>query len=305
MTIFACADAHGVIVYNGIGTDDEGLIPSDWLFELEEKQKTFSLGLYEVLHRIGIDLEARLKKIRAKYGSKKARHTFVVAAWHEGRSGVYGISNYESVGDTEESPLGSETVTQSESLPRPGAEVRIVTTGVRPPSADMRGIAEAIKLGPLNRVIARCVQSVRGVAFRKGIAKGTVGASVQWSAIGPLREQVQYGLDVVGGRISQEPPNLINIGAEMHIGGTMFARIGGSGMLIKDTYAGDEGARNVARYDPSRKTVTFSEPQCGICGAPRPASHRFCEICLGEKHRRQRKSQRRLHSSSQSSYRLG
>lgn len=34
MTVFGCADAHGVIVYNGIGLDDEGLTPSDWLMEL-------------------------------------------------------------------------------------------------------------------------------------------------------------------------------------------------------------------------------------------------------------------------------
>ena len=167
----------------------------------------------------------------------------------------------------------------------------------------IRGKDDVLRLA-LVSIFAKGHLLVEGVP---GVGKTTLGpvSYTHLSAIGPLREQVQYGLDVVGGRISQEPPNLINIGAEMHIGGTMFARIGGSGMLIKDTYAGDEGARNVARYDPSRKTVTFSEPQCGICGAPRPASHRFCEICLGEKHRRQRKSQRRLHSSSQSSYRLG
>lgn len=285
ITLFGCADAHGLIAYNGIGMDDDGLTPSDWLFELEEKEKVFGRGLYEVLYRVGADLEARLGKIRAKYGAKKARHTFVFAAGHEGLSCIYGLSNYERVDNTEESLEGSDTVTQSEWLPTPQAQIRIVTTGVRPPTADIRNIAEAIKLGPLNRVKARCVKSVRDVAYRRGIAKGTVGASAQWAALGPMRDQVWCGLDV-GGHIAQEAPNLIYIGAEMHLGRTQSARAGGPGMLIMDMYVGGESARNVAHYDASKKTVVFSEPQCGICGTPWPTSHRFCEVCLGEKHRK-------------------
>lgn len=168
-----------------------------------------------------------------------------------------------------------------------------MTTGVRPPKADLGAISDAVKLGPLNRVKARCVKAVRDVAYRKSMVKGTVGASAQWATVGPERTQVWYGLDVVGGSIAQETPNLINIGAEVPLGGTLTARIGGPGMLVKDTYVGDEKARNVARYDPSKRAVIFSELQCGICGAPWPSAHRFCEICLGEKHRERAKRQRR------------
>jgi len=291
MTIFGCADAHGVIVYNGIGMDDSGATPSDWLFELEAQEKVFGKGLDELLCRVAADLETRLQKIRAKYESKKARHTFVFAAWREGSSCLYGVSNYERVDNDEELIEGREIVTISEWLSTPKSQIRILTTGMRPPTADVHAIAEVIKQDPLNlsRVIARCVKSVRGVAFRRGIAKGTVGAAAQWAAIGPAREQVRCGLDVVGGRIAQETPNLINIGAQVYIGGTMSAQIGGPGMLIKDTFAGNESARGIARYDPSKKAAVFSEPQCGVCGAPLPASHRFCEVCTGDKHRKKSK----------------
>lgn len=34
ITVFKCSDAHGVVVYNGIGMDDDRLTPSDWLLEL-------------------------------------------------------------------------------------------------------------------------------------------------------------------------------------------------------------------------------------------------------------------------------
>ena len=293
MTLFGCSDAHGVIVYNGIGMDDAGVTPSDWLLELEEKEKLFGRGIHDVLQRIGTDLEDRLNKIRSRYGPKKARHTFVIAAWHDSVSSLYGVSNYERVDDSDELLEGTTKVMQSALLPTPEARIRVVTTGVRPPKADLRAISDAVKLGPLNRVKARCVKAVRDVAYRKSIVKGTVGASAQWAAVGPERTQVWYGLDVVGGSIAQETPNLINIGAEVPLGGTLTARIGGRGMLVKDTYVGDEKARNVARYDPSKRAVIFSELQCGICGAPRPSAHRFCEICLGEKHRERAKRHRR------------
>lgn len=282
MTVFGCADAHGVIVYNGIGMDDEGLTPSDWLLELAEKGKLFDCSLSEVLERVRTDSETRLRVIRAKYGPKKARHTFVFGVWNQGASVVYGISNYERVDEAHEANEASETVTQSVSLSSK-AQVRIVATGTHPPLADLRAIAEAIKTGSLNRVKALCVKAVRDVAYGKGKAKGAVGASSQWVALGAERNQVSYGLDVVGGAIAQETPNLINIGAEVLLGGSLRARIGGPGMLVKDTYAGDEKAPNVAHYDSAMKTFVFGESQCGICGAPWPASHRFCEVCLYER----------------------
>ena len=227
MTLFGCSDAHGVIVYNGIGMDDVGVTPSDWLLELEEKEKLFGRGIHDVLQRIAADLEDRLNKIRSRYGPKKARHTFVIAAWHDSVSSLYGISNYKRVDDSEELLEGTTKVMQSALLPTPEARIRVVTTGVRPPKADLRAISDAVKLGPLNRVKARCVKAVRDVAYRKRVVKGTVGASAQWAAVGPERTQVWYGLDIVGGSIAQETPNLINIGAEVPLGGTLTARIGG------------------------------------------------------------------------------
>jgi hypothetical protein len=283
LTVFGCRDARGVIVYNGIGMDDDRLTPSDWLLELASKEKLFDCGLSEVLERVRTDLENRLKVLCAKYGPKKARHTFVFAAWTHGVSVVYGISNYERVDEENQAAEGRLQVMLSESLPTPEAQVRIVASGVHPPRATVRAIASAIKTGPSNRVKALCMKAVRDAAYGKGKGRGTVGASCQWAALGPQRDQVWFGLDVVGGAIAREPPNLINIGAELTFGKSLSARIGNPGMLIKDMYAGDEKAEGVAEYDSISKTVAFSELKCGVCGTPLPASHQFCEICLYDK----------------------
>jgi hypothetical protein len=295
MTVFGCADAHGVIVYNGIGVDDDGLTPSTWLLELEAKEKLSSCGLYEVLYRVGVDLEGRLAKLRVKWGPTKARHTFLFGAWHEGAAGLYAVSNYERVDSSDVSLEGSEKVMQSESLSSIGAEIRGANTGTRLPRADLQAIAEVAKTGQTNKLVARCVKGVRSLAYKTSIAEGAVGAAAQWVAIGPARDQVWCGLDVVGGRIAQELPNQINIAAEAHLGGTMSVRMGGPGILAEGGYVGDENARAVAHYDRLKKTVVFSEKQCGICGAPWPASHRFCEVCLGEKHRERKKERSRQH----------
>jgi hypothetical protein len=287
MTVFGCADAHGVIVYNGIGMDDAGKTPSDWLMELAEK-KLFDLPLAAVLEGVSADLETRLRTLRARHGPRRARHTFIFGVWHQGATAVHGISNYERVDDDVEAAEGSENVFQSVSS-RHG----IITTGARPAPVDLKAIRESLKAGPLNRVIALCVKAVRRVALGRGKARGTVGAACQWASVGPERSHVRYGLDVVGGAIAQEPPNLVNIAAEMFLGGSQSVRIGGPGMLISHAYAGGSEAANVARYDSAKKVPVFSERQCGICGTPRPASHRFCEVCLYEKHHVQGKKRRR------------
>src|SRR5437016_5590354 len=103
MTIFGCADAHGVIVYNGIGLDDGGLTPSDWLMELAEK-KLFDLGMADVLQGIRSDFKNRLHPLRSRYGASRSRHTFIVAAWEQGTPIIYGLSNYERVDQSGEEP---------------------------------------------------------------------------------------------------------------------------------------------------------------------------------------------------------
>jgi hypothetical protein len=279
MTVFGCADAHGVTVYNGIGLDDDGMTPSDWLLELEEKRKLFNCRLPDVLDGTSADLETRLRKLRAKYGPKKARHTFVFAVWREGASMIYGVSNYERVDEDKQSVEGSEKVTLSTLPPEPKDDARVVTTGAPSRFADRRAIKEALKAGTLNRVRALSVKAVRDAAYGKGKGIGTVGASAQWAQLGANRDEVWFGLDVVGGAVAQETPNLINIAAEVPLGGSWRARIGGPGTLVKDTYAGGE---KVAHYNPMKKAAVFPEPLCGICGSPWPASHRSCEVCLYE-----------------------
>jgi hypothetical protein len=230
MTIFGCADAHGVVVYNGIGKDDSGRTPSDWLLELEETRHIFDGRLPDVISEIGADLEARLRTLRSSYGANTARHTFVIAAWHQGVSLVHGISNYERVDENIELAKGSEKIMFSELPPTREAEVRIVTTGMHSRLADRRAIADAIRQSELRKVRILCIKSVRNLAFGRGKGKGTVGATAQWVLLGADRDEVWYGMDVVGGHTAQESPNLINIAAEIPIAGTQRARIGGPGI---------------------------------------------------------------------------
>jgi hypothetical protein len=141
---------------------------------------------------------------------------------------------------------------------------------------------------------------VRDVALRKCEANGTVGAACQWACLGPERSQVWYGLDVVGGAIARETPNLIYIGAEVFLGGSRSVRSGGTGILMKDMYVGDGREVGIARYDTAKGAPVFSQPQCGICGSPWPASRQFCEKCLYERHHAQGKKQRRQKSYKKS-----
>ena len=92
---------------------------------------------------------------------------------------------------------------------------------------------------------------------------------------------------------------MINVHAKSHVAGTRSVGFGsaGAGMLIKDAYAyavAEDGSRiDIAHYDPDQKGVLFSEPKCGVCGSPWPASHRFCEVCLHDEHHARGKKQRR------------
>ena len=74
LTVFGCSDAHGVVAYNGIGTDDKGETPSEWLMQLADK-KLFDSTLLDLLEGVRADLEIRLAKFRERRDSKKARHT--------------------------------------------------------------------------------------------------------------------------------------------------------------------------------------------------------------------------------------
>jgi hypothetical protein len=295
MTVFGCADAHGLIVYNGIGSDDDGLTPNDWLMQLAE-QKVFDSRLPTVLESVKDDLELRLRKLRANYGSKQAKHTFTFGVWHGGDSEIYSVSNFEFLGESEDLLDGSEIVRVTSSLPSPNARIRIVGGGTLPPRSEIRSVCEVIKTKPVDYVVARCIKVVRDVAYRQGKAKGTVGAAAQWAKIGPNREQVWCGLDVVGGRFAQEPPNVINVQAQSPIAGTSSIQFGNVGMF-KDGYAyavAEDGSKfDIAHYDPITKKAVFSERRCGVCNSPWPASHRYCEVCLYDEHHARGKKQHR------------
>jgi hypothetical protein len=296
ITVFGCTDAHGVVVYNGIGTDDQGSTPSDWLMGLAEK-RLFDGTLQEVLESVRTDLEIRLRKLRAKHGARKAKHTFTFGVWHNEQTEIYDLTNYEGLADGDNLLDGSEVV-KVVPLPRPQDDVALVARGTMLPSAALKIIRETIKAKPIDDVLAQCIKVVRDVAYRGGNPRGSVGAAAQWAVVGPKREDVRCGLDVVGGRVAQEPPNIINIHARSPVAGSLSVGFGSPGAgMIKDAYAyavAEDGSRvDIAHYDPVKKQPVFSEPKCGVCGSPWPASHRYCEVCLHNEHHSRGKKQRR------------
>jgi hypothetical protein len=123
MTVFGCADAHGVVVYNGIGLDDEGQTPSDWLMKLAEN-KLFESSLQDVLNAVEADLEARLQKLRVTYGWKNARHTFT-SPFGMKASPRFTPSQIMSRLTGEDLLEGNETVTQAQFLPPPDAKSKV------------------------------------------------------------------------------------------------------------------------------------------------------------------------------------
>jgi hypothetical protein len=174
MTVFGCADAHGVIVYNGIGTDDAEKTPSEWLMSLAEKQ-VFDLPLADVLDRIAADVEPRLISLRQKYGSTRSRHTFVVSAWEHDVPVIYCISNYERADENGECAKASEKLTVSKSIPTQMHPIRIFATGSHPPRRDLQSISSAIKAGAqANRVKALCVKAVKDISYGRGRGRGPV-----------------------------------------------------------------------------------------------------------------------------------
>lgn len=295
MTVFGCADAHGVITYNGIGMDDSGKTPSEWLMSLAE-QRVFELPLTDILNRVVVDVEPRLIALRQRYGSTRSRHTFVVSAWYQAMPAIYCISNYERADTNGEAAKASEKLTVSKSAPREKYPIQIFATGSNPPRTDLQAISNAIKAGAeLNHVKALSVKAVKHIAYGKGRGRGPVGASCQWVFVGVRREDVWFGLDVVGGAVAQETPNLINIAANVPLHGTFSAKFGGPGIFVMEASAGFGEEAKIARYDPAAKRAVFPEFACGICGSPIPASHRSCEVCFYDRHsdRKKKRARRR------------
>jgi len=163
--------------------------------------------------------------------------------------------------------------------------------------AEREAVAKAIKEDSMNRVKAAMVKIIRNAAFRSRLGRGSVSSAAQWAALGADRNEVWSGFDVVGGAIALEPPNLINLAMETHLGGPYTSKLGGPGMSIKDTYMGGAQAAQIGKYDSKEKAFVFAEPKCGICGSPWPRAHRLCEVCTvaeSQEQHRTRRTRRRL-----------
>jgi hypothetical protein len=182
MTIFACADAHGLIVYHGIGLDDNEQTPSDWLLDLDERVRAFDLPLANLVEAIRADTEIRLQQLGEKYGRDKSRHSFILAVWHQGLSTLFCISNYQTFDAANDSD--GDAVLLTSKPPSPGSTYRLVHAGGFLKHVRRQPIKDAMKSGSANAVKVACVRAVRDVAYGSGKGRGAVGASAQWAVIG-------------------------------------------------------------------------------------------------------------------------
>jgi hypothetical protein len=89
-TAFGCADARGIITYNGVEWDDAQQTPSDWLMQLGDVQPFRKLSLDQLLTVICADTQRRIEHLSPAFTDR--RHTFIVAAWRNNEPSVYTIS---------------------------------------------------------------------------------------------------------------------------------------------------------------------------------------------------------------------
>lgn len=280
LTAFACADAKGTITYNGIGWDDDGNTPSEWILEIHEKTPFATIRAEQVLELLRSDAETRIGRLSRAYPDR--RHTFAIAAWHEGQHRIYTVSNYEYASNGEEDAEARPHFDIDSLVPVPGKDILIMATGAirKIKRDDLKRVAEAAKNAQSTREIRnRCAKIIKDVSYRQG-RKGSVGTSVQWVVIGQCDQDLYYGLDLPGGTTIAETPNLIGLSASLEVGGGMRVVLGGTGSTIKDTYVETTmDASQSSRYDLALERFRISESSCEQCGAKIPEGYQRCPVC--------------------------
>lgn len=284
---FACANAHGAITYNGIGLDDDGLTPCDWIRKLEEDQRLFSNGIDLVLEGVKADVERRVREFHPLH----SRHSFLLGVWFRGIGLLYCVSNYEYFDDGKlrSSREASQNFTIGVLPPCLGNEVRVVSGGHPLKNDDRRNIMASLAEGHTKRTRALCFKATKRIAIGKQATRGAVGASVQWAMMGEQANEVWIGHDVAGGSRAHEPPDLVNAHASMSFAPAASVRSGfymrrseDGKIMIKDAFVTSDLDTPFRHFDPHKGTFIGEEFQCGVCKTPLPSVHKVCEVCLYE-----------------------
>jgi hypothetical protein len=280
LTAFACLDAKGTITYNGIGWDDDRKTPSEWIQDLNQATPFSTLRLEEVSERLRSDAETRIGRLSSAYRDR--RHTYVLGVWHEGRTCIYTVSNYECASNENRAAQARPTFDVDIVTPTPDKNVLVIATGATRQIRlkDRKRIEDAARANKSTREIKNlCAKIVKDASYGKD-RRGSVGSSVQWIVIGESSQDLFYGLDVPGGTTLDEVPNLIGLSASMNSEGGLSVVLGGQGISIKDAFIEHPAGRTKSlRYDPGLKRFRISETPCGDCGAKIPEGYNRCPIC--------------------------
>jgi hypothetical protein len=256
LTRFSCLDATGLITYNGIGKDDRGETPSEWLQQFDSDTRFSAKPLVEAVELIRLGTEIKIRRLPSNVDK---RHTFVICALYESMPVIALISNYESTLND------STTSAQSEFRSTWTGPNKNVGLGSVPPTAAMATgstqlldrqrfvkVCERVRArSPPEAIRQLCIGLIRRAAnSQKG---GPVGTSVLWAILDLNTQGCECGLDVLGGSSIQEIPNLVT-----------------PIMSIKDAYVtGGDFLGNKA----------FAETPCQRCGAPVPFGYNRCGVC--------------------------
>jgi hypothetical protein len=213
--------------------------------------------LNDVLQKLSFEAQEKMGQIPRNYDR---RHTFVVGAWEQDISSIYVVSNYEEANTEKVESKASDSFIVSKVLYEPGGEVRILVTGA---TTDIdaqdciRLLQVAKKPGAAGVDIKNlCAKAISNASGRRK-NKGTIGSSVLW-AIAEKYQDVQGGLDVVGGTTVQTMPNAIM-----------------PNIQIKD----------IRIETPRAKPITWGQPfplpenHCQKCGNPVPLGYQRCGVC--------------------------
>ena len=260
LTDFTCQNARGFITYTGIGRDDTGRSPNDWIVENPLLPTLPFDQFVEALKRMA---DQRLGRLAAK--GYDVRHSFVLGGFLAGTPVAVMISNFESLGENGHRAHADPELSISYCLPSPDTKTStlIVATGDIP--FDRKGRIEQIgrfakKGAKPGELRARMTKLLRDVAYQAD-RDGSVGTSVSRIII-PRWGEPEMDTDVVGGSSLLEAPNII-----------------APDMMIRDVYIDVSGGEAASRYSRVHRKALIKERPCSKCHAPVPEGYRRCGRC--------------------------
>lgn len=263
VTAFQCRDIIGLITYNGIGRDQNGRTPNDWILEIDNLS---SLNLVEIAERMKELAERKIAALPDYY--KDRRHSFFGIGFllsRPLRPFLFCISNYENLRDVGHLPTPKPQF-EAGYLADNGQSTRataLCLAGDTRWSKKQRFIecTKALK-APVSAMKARKIAEnlIRSAAF-SGSRKSTIGSRVSWGIVHSDGHQ-EIGGNVIGGTKVLESPNLIL-----------------PGLMVADIYMQGFPPANGSRYNRVTRRFDMCERPCPSCNNPVPEGDRLCGVC--------------------------